>query len=194
LNDGQETKGIGKVMEKVAGNEKYRRLLIILGLGGIALIFLSGFFHTGDGGGKDEELPAVITVQEYANQLQNSLTEIVSSIDGAGETKVMVTLENGPETKYATEEKTSSQNHEERTAGDTTRVEQTGDSEVKYITVRDADGAERALAITEFQPTVKGVVIVCAGGEQPIVQQRIVNAVTTALNISSKRVCVTRLS
>lgn len=181
-------------MEKVAGNEKYRRLLIILGLGGIALIFLSGFFHTGDGGGKDEELPAVITVQEYANQLQNSLTEIVSSIDGAGETKVMVTLENGPETKYATEEKTSSQNHEERTAGDTTRVEQTGDSEVKYITVRDADGAERALAITEFQPTVKGVVIVCAGGEQPIVQQRIVNAVTTALNISSKRVCVTRLS
>ena len=46
-----------------------------------------------------------------------------------------------------------------------------GTSEVSYITVRDANGSERALAVTEVQPTVKGVVVVCPGGEEPVVQQ-----------------------
>ena len=69
-----------------------------------------------------------------------------------------------------------------------------GTSEVSYITVRDANGSERALAVTEVQPTVKGVVVVCPGGEEPVVQQRIISAVTTALDISSKRVFVTRLA
>lgn len=48
--------------------------------------------------------------------------------------------------------------------------------------------------MTELQPTVKGVVIVCEGGDQPLVQQRVTDAVTIALNISSKRVCVTKLT
>lgn len=40
----------------------------------------------------------------------------------------------------------------------------------------------------------EGVVVVCEGGDLPQVQQRIIEAVTTALNISSKRVCVTKSS
>lgn len=134
-----------------------------------------------------------ISAEQYTKALETSLTDIVSSIDGAGATKVLITLENGVEMKYATDEKKNAEETQEKSS-ETTRTQQSGDSEIKYITVRDADGTERALAITEIQPTVKGVVVVCAGGEDPVVQQRILNAVTTALNISSKRVCVTRLS
>ena len=60
------------------------------------------------------------------------------------------------------------------------------------MTVKGPNGEEEALAITEVQPTVKGVVVVCSGGDDPEVQQRIINAVTTALNITTKRVCVTK--
>ena len=42
----------------------------------------------------------------------------------------------------------------------------------------------------EVEPVVKGVIIVCQGGNNPTVQQNIINAVTTALDISSARVCV----
>ena len=63
-------------------------------------------------------------------------------------------------------------------------------SETKYILVRDADGSEQALAVMEVEPVVKGVIIVCQGGNNPTVQQNIINAVTTALDISSARVCV----
>ena len=164
--------------------DRWKNLIIIGGLIGIALIFLSSYFPSGSGGsGSAEETLDKISAQEYTSQLEVNLIQIISHIDGAGEAKVMITLETGVETKYAMQKSTES-------GGDKT----SGTSEVSYITVRDANGSERALAVTEVQPTVKGVVVVCPGGEEPVVQQRIISAVTTALDISSKRVFVTRLA
>ena len=161
--------------------DRWKNLIIIGGLIGIALIFLSSYFPSGSGGsGSAEETLDKISAQEYTSQLEENLIQIISHIDGAGEAKVMITLKTGVETKYATQEKSS--------------TESSGTSEISYITVRDANGSERALAVTEVQPTVKGVVVVCPGGEEPVVQQRIISAVTTALDISSKRVFVTRLA
>ena len=60
--------------------------------------------------------------------------------------------------------------------------------------VSETENGRQGLLVTELQPTVKGVVIVCEGGDQPLVQQRVTDAVTIALNISSKRVCVTKLT
>lgn len=56
--------------------------------------------------------------------------------------------------------------------------------------MKGSDGSEQALAVTEIQPVVKGVVVVCDGGGNPAVQQSVTEAVTTALDISSVRVCV----
>ena len=36
--------------------------------------------------------------------------------------------------------------------------------------------------------------IVCSGGEQALVQQRVIDAVTIALDIDSSKVCVTKLN
>ena len=46
----------------------------------------------------------------------------------------------------------------------------------------------------EIQPTVRGVVVVCDGAENPKVQERVLSAVTKALNISSAKVCITKLT
>ena len=106
----------------------------------------------------------------------------------------MVTLENGAETVYATEEKKNKEAMEDKANGETTRKKESDDCEKKYITIKDSEGTEHALAVTEIQPKIKGVIIVCPGGEDPTVQQRIITAVTTALNISSNKVCVTKSS
>ena len=53
---------------------------------------------------------------------------------------------------------------------------------------------KQALVVTEVQPTIKGVGVVCQGGDIPAVQQRIISAVTTALAVNSTRVCVAPLS
>lgn len=48
--------------------------------------------------------------------------------------------------------------------------------------------------VTEIFPSVKGVVVVCEGADDPAVCDRITEVVTTAFNITKRRVCVTKLS
>ena len=104
----------------------------------------------------------------------------------------MVTLENGVEYVYATQQ-TVNTDREEGTNGNSSTLNQRDDTEESIVIVETENGRE-GLLVTELQPTVKGVVIVCEGGDQPLVQQRVTDAVTIALNISSKRVCVTKLT
>lgn len=170
----------------------YKKVIIIAGFLGIILIFLSGFFK--ENNKPKEKVEEIPTTQQYSKQIEESLTEIVSHISGAGESKVLVTVENSVETVYATAGKKNTEASEDKIGGETTKRKESDDSETQYITVKDSDGTEKALAITEIQPTIKGVVVVCSGGDDPSVCKRVTDAVTTALNITSKRVCVTKLS
>ncbi len=45
----------------------------------------------------------------------------------------------------------------------------------------------------EIEPVIRGVVVACGGGDDPIVVARVNEIVTKALNISSAKVCVTKL-
>jgi len=56
--------------------------------------------------------------------------------------------------------------------------------------IKNSDGTQQPIAVTEVQPIVKGVVVVCDGGDNPLIQQKVIQAVTTALDITSTRVCV----
>lgn len=165
---------------------KGKSVLLIVGLAGILLIGLSEWWPSGD-----KEVSAPTAEQQtdaYVQALETQLKEIVGSIQGAGQCKVMVTLESGVQYVYAQEEKSNS----DRQEGDS-RVSQSDGSQQSIVIVDTEDGRQ-GLLVTEIQPTVKGVVVVCEGGDLETVQQRIVQAVTTALNITSKRVCVTKLS
>ncbi len=170
---------------------KIKNIIIVSGLVGIALIFLSSLWDSG--AVEQEVIPTTtaISAQEYTGQLEARLCEIISRIEGAGETQVMITLESGVKTQYATEERHVSQSTSETDNG-LTRTETNEESEKQYIIVQDGNGAQRALAITEQQPVVKGVAVVCTGGGDPAVQQRIIDAVTTVLDLSSRKVCVTQ--
>ena len=179
------------LIDRLAENERYRKIIIGAGLVGIALIFLSGYLTSG---GKSEPQSTAssgttYTAEEYEARLESELEGLLMKIRGVGNATVMVTLEQTKQAVYAKEEKTSGQTTEDKSDG-TTRNETDSSNETGYILVRDADGSERALPVTEIQPMIKGVVVVCDGGDNPAVQQSIIDAVTTALDITSVRVCV----
>lgn len=97
---------------------------------------------------------------EMTDQLEQRLERIVAGIEGTGRCRVMVTLENG----------------------------------VKYV-YADSGGSglsrqEQGLLVTELQPTVKGVAVVCEGGNDEAVRRRVTDAVTAVLHITANRVCV----
>lgn len=179
------------IISKMSSEDKYKNIIIISGVVGILLIFMSNF-------PRQENAQEIIstnsenTSEQYIDRLEKNLETIVSSIKGAGNAKVLVTLESTTETVYATEEKKNKEASEDKSNGETTRRKESDDCERKYITVKDSNGTEKALAVTEIQPKIKGVIVVCAGGDDTLVQQRVTNAITTALNITSKHVCVTK--
>ena len=171
------------------------RLIVILGLLGMALILLSQFFDGGSGKTKEvDTATAQFTSEEYIAELEGKLTALITGIDGVGEARVMVTLESGVEYIYAQEEKRNTDTTRE---GGTTEVSckvyEKENVEQKYILV-DQNGKKQPLLQTELQPKIQGVVIVCEGADNVRVEQSLTNVVTTALNIPSTRVCVVKIN
>ena len=88
--------------EKLAENETCRKWVVIAGVAGIALIFLSGLLSPGkEKEPENSSQPAAQSAQAYTEELEQSLAELVTHIQGAGNAKVMVTVERGAEQVYA---------------------------------------------------------------------------------------------
>ncbi len=175
--------GIRKLTEKL----RSPKVLIVAGLCGMALILLSSFLS----GGKKEDSTRTtesggISAEEYRVTLEENLKEMVRRITGSRHVKVVITLESGVRYSYADTQEGSAVNQIESDREST-------NSEMKqgYITVRTADGGEQALLVTEEMPQVRGVAIVCEGGDSEQIRENVTNAVMAALHITSKRVYVT---
>ena len=77
----------------------------------------------------------------------------MTSISGAGEAKIFLTMDNSGENVYLK------------------------NTDTKTVSI---------------EPKVRGVVVVCDGGDDPVTVSRVLEAVTKALNISSDKVCITK--
>ncbi len=142
------------------------RWLIILGLVGILLIGLSEWM--GQPSAPSEDGVATVTVRQIEQALEERVTALLSRVDGVGDCYVMVTLEQSTQQVYASESASG------------------GESVLTVST----DSGPVGLLITEIQPIIKGVVVVCDGGGNNAVCERVTTAVATAFNLSTRRVCV----
>ena len=173
-----------EIKEKLFKNLKSPKLLLIGGLLGILLIFLS----TLGGGDKTEnaiQSKNVFCAENYQAELEEDIKELVKEISGSKRVSVVVTLENTASYSYAdTREETTTDKNSEKT--------NETDTELKkgYITVKNANGDEEALLVTATMPEIRGVAIVCEGGDSEIISEKIMNTVTAALNITKKRVYI----
>lgn len=181
---------IGKKVWDIGDDKpKKTNLIIILAAAAVLLILFSDCSLSSCA----EDKKSAASDDAYAVELEEKLTDIISSIDGAGETRVMVTLQNTKEYVYASSAKSRVDTSESVDAGGRQSSDASEDTEQGYIII-DTDSGEQALIRTELMPTVEGVVIVCEGAGSAEVAARIEAVVTTALNISSRRVCITQLT
>lgn len=127
-----------------------------------------------------------LTVEAYEEAMEKELAEIVKAISGDKKPKVFLSLETGIRREYAGETRDSSN---EKINGQ--QSEKSGEKQIRTITVKGEDGAEEAVTLIEHMPEIRGVAIVCKDGDNEAVREKIISAVTKALNITSKRVSVT---
>lgn len=169
---------IRKYLEKL----KNPRVLIIIGVVGIALIFLSSL------GTSKSDTPATaedFSVEEYKESLEKDIEKLVKSISGSRKVTVVITLESGINYQYADTVEEAGE-----TKNQTDESSEKNELKQGYITVKNADGSEQAILISKQMPEIRGVAIVCEGGDNAAINQKIQNAVTSALNITSKRVYI----
>lgn len=175
---------MNKYLKTVTEKIKNPKVITVIGICGILLIFLSSFlpsFNT------KSEITAKsdIDLEKYKSDIEESIKQIVTSISGDEKPTVTVTLESGIRYTYADQTKNDSSN----SSGD--KNSQASESTTKtYITVRSSDGGEQPLIVSELMPSVRGVAVICEGGDDETVSEKIENAVTAALNITSKRVYI----
>jgi len=143
-----------------------------------------------DAGENTESVGMQTDKTEYGEMLEKKLLEVISKIQGVGETSVMVTIETRKEYVYAYEERKNTNISTDKGSKGEIRDANQEDIQKSLIVVNDGSGKETPVLIKEIAPKVQGVAIVCEGGDDPIVKSKIVEAVTTVLNIPSNRVCV----
>lgn len=172
-------------IKKVLPKLKNPKFLIILGFAGILLIFLSSLGPSGKENKNSTSSICTFSAEDYKAQLEEDITAMVRKMTGSKNISVMVTLESGVKYSYAeSAEGVTEQKSEKDTESSSEEIKQS------YITVKTSDGGEDALLVTEIMPEIRGVAIVCDGGDDEFTREKIKNAVMAALNITSKRVYI----
>lgn len=103
--------------------------------------------------------------EAYEKRLEERLAEMIDLIDGASNSSVMVVIDNSY--KHDVAEKNGS-----------------------YTVIRDEGGGQSGLVLSEYAPSIRGVAVVCDGGDDPTVQKKIISLLSSVLSLSSGKIFV----
>ena len=142
-------------------------LAALLALG--ALMILAGSFFSENKTTQKSESAGNFSYSEYEKEVEERISKIVSEIGGISDVSVMVTLESTVSYSYA---------------------ENSNDKNSEYVTIRDKDGNESGVLISENAPGIRGVAVVCNGGDIPEKKLEIIKMVSALLGLPQNRVYV----
>lgn len=169
---------IEKYIEKIKKDKK-SLLILISGIIVIFIIFMSEFIFTNKSEEKIDFVNEEDSQYEYCEYLEEKLTILISSIDGAGKSKVMVTLDETTEYVYA-------ENLNEQYDINNSNYEN------EYVIIQ-VENDDKGLLIKTIEPKIRGVAIVCEGGDNPAVQQQIYSVVSSVLNLNTSKISIAKL-
>ena len=148
------------------------RYLLAAGLAGMLLICISEWMPASPAAAPAPETSAGSEESsDYAASLEQRLTELIGQMEGAGRTRVMVTLASGGTTQYATD------------------TEDTADSSRRqHVLLGDGGLVEQVQT-----PEVLGVAVVCEGGDDPGLQLAVTELVQALTDAGASHITVTKM-
>ena len=122
--------------------------------------------------------------------IEKEMEEIFSKINGVGKVSVMITYESGSEKVPAYDKRESiSDTQEEDTNGGKRAITQ-NDVENNMVYEEEQGGVRKPIILKEYEPKVKGVVLVADGAGEPTVKENLVKAVQALLDIAPHKIQV----
>ncbi len=143
----------------------------------IALILLLVYF-----GSKTNNKAKVTTesdaMAQYEQSLESRLSKALSTIEGAGEVAVMITLDGDIEYKYV-------QNEETKTISNNGTTTSTTTYEPVIVT---KNGVSSPITIEQVMPNIKGVIVICNGANNTKVKLNLIKATEVLLGVSAQKI------
>ena len=155
--------------------DKGRKLIIAGALAVMLLLLLS---TVSCGGKRESSSVRSENAEQIEAKLEERLCDLISEIEGVSDIRVMVTLDMTSGAVYEKNESYSRSGTESGNLSENTATEVV------------LAGSE-PLQVSTIQPKVRGVAIVCGGGDDPIIREKVANTAAKALNIGISRVYVT---
>ena len=193
-----------RLLEKLTGGRKLRKdqwLIVILM--GVLLCVISLPVEKSETksdisdntGAKISELKQPSTdVQsaDYVREWEEKLEKSLLYIEGAGQVKVLITLQESEQRVLARDGTESiSETTEEDAAGGSRRVTENR-IEKKTIYTVDERGQDVPYVIKTITPSVKGVVVIAQGADQPEVRQNIIEAIQVLFDIDMNKITIVK--
>ena len=114
---------------------------------------------------------------ESAPTLSQELEEILSQIRGAGKVKLLLTQASGESILYQTDEDISAD----------------GSVRTETVLITDAQRAQQGLVCRVDPPVYLGAVVVCQGGDDPVVKLAVVEAVSSVTGLGADKITVLKM-
>ena len=160
-------------LDKLSSKQKGMLLAILAALG-VLLVILGIFSEKKDSEAVvQKNISGNYETLEYITRLENKISNITEQITGSDDVKVIVSVSSGTEYVYVSNEELD-ENY----------------SAKEYITVREENGADTLILLKEIYPDVTGVSVACRGGDDPVIQAKLIRVISTSLGVSSNRICI----
>ncbi len=159
---------IKNLLNKVMSyTKKYRYVVLILVIG----LVLMCIPNIGQNRDKNKETAEPV-LQEPTQTADMQLAEILSSIEGAGKVKVLLTVSEGERTIYQTN---------------------VNNTQVSTVVVTDAQRKQDGLVMQVISPVYLGAIVVCQGADSPKVRLAVVEAVSNVTGLGADRISVLKM-
>lgn len=123
----------------------------------------------------------------YVSNLEQRLEQLLKKVEGVGEAEVMITLKSEGEEVINKDERIS-----EHSAGETANepLESSKDYEEETVVLEDGEGNQTPYIVKELKPEVAGVVVICEGGDNPVIIKEITEATEVLFSVSTHKIKV----
>lgn len=153
---------------------KYKYVVIILAVGLLLMLLPEGSEEKNEPG--SETTPQSVAGESEETRLES----ILAQIQGVGEVRVLLSLSKGEETVFQTDD-------------DIVVQENSSSTKIETVIISLEDRSETGLVRQTNPPEYRGAVIVCQGGDDPVVRLAIVEAVSDITGLGSDRISVLKM-
>lgn len=167
------TEVFGKKLSALLDKYKYMLLVILIGI----LLLMLPVFSPGESKQSVAETDHGTQDTFDLEAMEQKLEDALSQINGAGKVTVVLTVKTGARQILAENAENSMKD------GDTEQSKST-------VILSKGSGYQDVVSVQEIYPQYQGALVVCAGGGDPAVKLKLVEAVSALTGLSSNKISI----